>query len=72
MPRTWSFLPPLGIAGLERAMDTGDQLISALGMAELAVALRRFRQAHGFTRHSGDDKNQSRLSAATREWQLLK
>ena len=33
--------------GLERAMDSGDQFNSALGLTELAVALRRFRLEHG-------------------------
>jgi hypothetical protein len=33
--------------GLERAMDTGDLFNSALGVTELAVALRRFRLEHG-------------------------
>jgi hypothetical protein len=33
--------------GLERAMDTGDQFNSGLGLTELAVALRRFRLEHG-------------------------
>ena len=33
--------------GLERAMDTGDQFNTGLGLTELVVALRRFRLEHG-------------------------
>jgi hypothetical protein len=33
--------------GLERAIETGDQFKSGLGLTELAVALRRFRLEHG-------------------------
>lgn len=49
-PPDWSIIPggvALSIRGLERAVDTGDLHHTALGMTELAVALRRFRQAHG-------------------------
>ena len=49
-PPDWSLIPggvALSIRGLERAMETGDLHNSALGMTELAVALRRFRLAHG-------------------------
>jgi hypothetical protein len=46
-PPRMSLLPPLGGAGLHRSLETGDHVISALGLAELAVALRRFRLAHG-------------------------
>lgn len=49
-PRRWSLIPGAiasGTAGLERAVDTGDVHHTALTLTELAVALRRFRQAHG-------------------------
>ena len=37
----------IAVPGLERAMDTGDLFNSELGLAELAVALRRYRLDHG-------------------------
>jgi len=37
----------MSTTGLERAMRTGDEFVSALGAAELGVALRRYRLAHG-------------------------
>jgi hypothetical protein len=37
----------IALPGLERTMDTGDLFNSALGVTELAVALRRFRLEHG-------------------------
>jgi hypothetical protein len=40
-------LDNLGIAGLERTMDTSDLFNGELGAAELAVALRRFRIDQG-------------------------
>lgn len=49
-PSKWSLVPggiASGTAGLERALETGDLHGSALAMTELAVALRRFRLAHG-------------------------
>jgi hypothetical protein len=36
-----------GLAGLERATDAGETFNSQLGLAELAVASRRFRLDHG-------------------------
>jgi len=46
---TWWLVPPVwwALPGLERSMDTGDLHHSALTMTGLAVALRRFRLAHG-------------------------
>jgi hypothetical protein len=46
-PETWSFFMPSVAPGLERSMETGDLHHSALTMTELAVALRRYRLAHG-------------------------
>jgi hypothetical protein len=49
-PRRWSLIPGAiasGAAGLERAMVTGDLHHTSLAMTELAVALRRYRLAHG-------------------------
>ncbi|MDQ3487019.1 MAG: hypothetical protein M3468_04705 [Acidobacteriota bacterium] len=50
VPRSWSPLKRLEnvpIAGLERAMDSGDIFSSARGVTELAVALRRYRRNRG-------------------------
>ena len=38
---------PSAIPGLERSLETSDLHHSAVGMTELAVALRRYRLAHG-------------------------
>lgn len=49
-PRSWSPLKRLEdvpVAGLERAMDSGDLFSSARGVTELAVALRRYRLDRG-------------------------
>jgi hypothetical protein len=49
-PPPWAFLQRLtgvSIAGLRRAIETGDLYASELGATELAVALRRFRLDHG-------------------------
>jgi len=49
-PQRWSLIPggvASGVAGLERAVETGDWHNSALTMTELAVALRRYRLTHG-------------------------
>ena len=49
-PSWWSPLKRFAYVsrpGLERAMDTGDLFNSALGVTELAVALRCFRLDHG-------------------------
>lgn len=40
-------LPASATGGIERAIETGDVFMSALGAAELGVALRRFRLDHG-------------------------
>lgn len=37
----------IAATGLERTMDTGDLFTTQLGLAELAVALRRYRLDHG-------------------------
>jgi hypothetical protein len=49
-PSSWALpqrLAHVAVPGLERAIDTGDQFNGQLVVAELAVALRRYRLDHG-------------------------
>jgi hypothetical protein len=43
----WLDRQVLSTSGLERAIETGDLFMSALGATELGVALRRYRLDHG-------------------------